>query len=38
MITKNDIIQGAGNLGKIDITCGQAKSTGVPPNQKSKQS
>ncbi len=36
--TKNDIIQGAGWLGQNDVTWGQASSTGVPPDQNSKQS
>ncbi len=36
--TKNDVIQGAGQLGKNDGTWGQANSTGVSPDQKSKQS
>jgi hypothetical protein len=34
MGTKNDVIEGAGWPGKNDVTCGQAKSTGVPPDQK----
>jgi hypothetical protein len=38
MQIKNDIIQRAGYLGKNDITWGQANSTGMPPDQKSKQS
>ncbi len=31
---KNDVIQGAGELGKNGITEEQADSTGVPPDQK----
>jgi hypothetical protein len=31
---KNDIIQEVGWLSKIDVTWGQANSTGVPPDQK----
>jgi hypothetical protein len=38
MKTKNDVIQGAGLLGNNDITWEQANSTGMPPDQKSKQS
>ncbi len=38
MQTKNDVIEGVGQLGKNDVTCGQAKNTGMPPNQKSLQS
>jgi hypothetical protein len=38
MHTKSDVIQGAGELGKNDIILGQANSSGMPPNQKSKQS
>ncbi len=37
-VDKNDIIQGAGKLGKHDVTWGQANSTFMPPNKKSKQS
>ncbi len=37
-VNKNDFIQGAGKLGQNDITCGQANITGVPPQQKIKQS
>jgi hypothetical protein len=35
-VNKNDVIQGAGQLGKKDINQGQANSTGEPPDQKSK--
>jgi hypothetical protein len=38
MLTKNDVIQGAGQLAKNDITWGQANSTVEPPDHKSKQS
>jgi len=38
MQTKNDVIHEAGSLGKIDVTWGQANSTGMPPDKKSKQS
>jgi hypothetical protein len=38
MKTKNDVIQGAGWLGKNDITWGQANSTCMPPNQSSEHS
>ncbi len=38
MQTKNHVIQGAGQLGKNDFTYGQANSTGMPPDQKCKQS
>ncbi len=38
MLTKNDVIQGAGQLAINDITWGQANSTGVPPDHTSKQS
>jgi len=31
---KNDVIQGAGKLGKNDVSWGQANSPGMPPNQK----
>jgi hypothetical protein len=31
---KNDVIQGAGLVGQIDVTWGQANSTCMPPNQK----
>ncbi len=34
----NYVIQGAGELGKNDVILGQANNTGVPPNQKCKQS
>jgi hypothetical protein len=34
----NDIIQGAGELSQNDVTWGQANSTDMPPDQKSKQS
>ncbi len=34
MQTKNDVIEGAGYLGKKDTNGGQADSTAVPPNQK----
>jgi hypothetical protein len=34
---KNDGIQGAGELGKNDITRGQGNSSGMPLDQKSKQ-
>ncbi len=34
----SDVIQGASQVGKNDINLGQAKSNGVPPDQKSKQS
>jgi hypothetical protein len=34
MLTKNDIIQGTGLLGRNDIIPGASNSTGVPPNQK----
>jgi hypothetical protein len=37
-VNKNDAIQRAGKLGKIDIHWGQADSTNMPSNQKSKQS
>ncbi len=37
-VDKNDVIQGAGQLGKNDINQGQANSTGEPPDPKSKQS
>jgi hypothetical protein len=36
--TNNYVIQGAGKLGKNDVILEQANSTGVPPNQKCKQS
>jgi hypothetical protein len=36
MLTKNDVIQGAGKLDQNDITWGQANSTSVPPDKKSK--
>ncbi len=32
-VNKKYIIQGEGWLNKNDVTWGQAKSTGVPPNQ-----
>ncbi len=35
--TKNDIIQGADELGKNGVTSWQANSTGMPPSQKRKQ-
>jgi hypothetical protein len=35
---KNDAIWGTGQLGKNDVTWWQANITGLPPNQKSKQS
>jgi hypothetical protein len=38
MQTKNDAIWGTGQLGKNDVTWWQANITGLPPNQKSKQS
>jgi hypothetical protein len=38
LILKNDAIQGAGYVGQNDITWGQASSTGIPPDQKNKQS
>jgi hypothetical protein len=34
MLTKNDVIQGAGYLGKNGITWDQANSTGMPPDRK----
>ncbi len=34
MLTKNDVIQGADQLGKNYVTWGQANSTGMPPDQK----
>jgi hypothetical protein len=37
MQAKNDVIQGAGLLGKNDVSWGQANSTDVPPDQISKQ-
>ncbi len=37
-VNKNDFIQGAGWLGKNDVTWGQANSTSMPPDQKTKQS
>jgi hypothetical protein len=36
VVNKNDVIKGAGQLGKNDIIWGQANSSGVPTNQKSK--
>jgi hypothetical protein len=38
MYAKNDVISGEGKLGKNDISWGQANSTGVPPDQMSRQS
>jgi hypothetical protein len=38
MQAKYDVIQGAGWLGKNDINWKQVYGTGVPPDQKSKQS
>jgi hypothetical protein len=38
MQTKSDVIQGAGELGQNDVTRRLTNSTGVPPDQKSKQS
>jgi hypothetical protein len=38
MLTKNDVIQGAGQLAKNHVTWGQANSTVEPPDHKSKQS
>jgi hypothetical protein len=37
-VCKNDFIQGAGQLGKNDVTLGHAISTNMSPNQKCKQS
>ncbi len=37
MWTKNDVNQEAGELDQNDVTWGQAKSAGMPPNQKSTQ-
>jgi hypothetical protein len=37
-VNKNDFIQGAGWLGKNDVTWEQANSTSVLPDQKTKQS
>jgi len=37
MQTKSNVIQVAGYLGQNDTTWGQANSTGMSPNQKSKQ-
>jgi hypothetical protein len=37
-VNKNDVIHGAGKLGKNDITQGKANSTGMPPDPKCKQS
>ncbi len=37
-VNKNDVIQGAGQLGQNDVTWGQANFTGMPPNPKGKQS
>jgi len=31
---KKDAIQGAGYVDQNDFTCGQASSTGMPPDQK----
>jgi hypothetical protein len=33
MFAKNDVIQGAGQLDKNDITWGQGKSTEMPPEK-----
>ncbi len=33
-VNKNEIIQGAGKLGKNDVTWGQANSTGMPLDEK----
>ncbi len=38
MLTKNDVIQGVGQVGKNDIIWGQANNTGMPSKQKSEQS
>jgi hypothetical protein len=35
-VNKKNVIQGANKLGKKDVTCGQANSTGMPPFHKSK--
>jgi len=37
-VNKNDVTQGAGLLGKYDVSWMQANITGLPPGQKSKQS
>jgi hypothetical protein len=34
MQTKNDVIHEASSPGKIDVTWGQANSTGMPPDKK----
>ncbi len=38
MYTKNDVFQGVGQVGKNGVTWGRANSTGMPPDQKSKES
>jgi hypothetical protein len=37
-VNKNDVMRGAGKLGRNNITQGQANKTGMSNNQKSKQS
>jgi hypothetical protein len=36
--TKNDVIEGVGRLDQNDMIWGQVNSSGVPPDQKDKQS